>query len=93
MSRAPRAQPELDEVETLRARVAELEARLIETEDWANRTVGEAQERLYWLERWQVDLNAVMARDSATRIRSMLRAVRSLYRLLVRTKRRLRPSA
>ncbi|HWE12927.1 MAG TPA: hypothetical protein VG365_05410 [Solirubrobacteraceae bacterium] len=78
------------EVEALRARISELEARLIETEDWANRAVGAAQERVYWLDRWHVDLNALMQRRSATWIRAVLRAIRSVYRLLMATKQRLR---
>ena len=45
------------EVERLRARVAELEAELIETHAWANRVVGAAQAQTYWLDRWQLDLN------------------------------------
>lgn len=94
MSCPPQADtPEISEIEGLRVRVAELEAQLIETEEWANRMVGAAQERLYWLDRWHLDLNAVMRRESATRIRSALRAFRSVYRELVRAKRRLWPDA
>lgn len=77
------------EIEALRARVAELEAQLIETEDWANRAVGAAQERAYWLDRWHVDLNAIMRRRSATWTRAGLRAIRSVYRFFLLTKRRL----
>ena len=80
----------ISEIDALRARVAELEAQLIETEDWANRVVGAAQERAYWLDRWHVDLNAVMQRRSATWIRAVLRAVRSVYRFFVLARRRLR---
>lgn len=94
MNRAPQADAsQLTEVETLRVRVAALEAQLIETEDWANRTVGEAQDRLYWLDRWHLDLNAVMRRDSATRTRALLRALRSIHRQFVRAQRRLWPQA
>jgi hypothetical protein len=94
MSRLPQTDtPEISETEVLRARVADLETQLIEIEDWANRTVGEAQERLYWLDRWHLDLNAVMRRESATRIRAALRAFRSVYRELLQAKRRLWPDA
>lgn len=82
----------VSEVQALRARVAELEAQLIETEDWANRAVGAAQEKSYWLDRWHLDLNALMRRRSATWIRAALRAIRSVYRLFVLTKRRLQNS-
>ena len=78
------------EIERLRARVAELEAELVRIEDWANRTVGAAQERLYWLDRWQLDLNALMRRRGAAEFRAALRAMREVVRFLRRLRRRLR---
>ncbi len=78
-----------EEIARLRARVADLEAELMTVEDWANRTVGAAQERLYWLDRWHIDLNAVMERPEAGQVRALLRALRSVYRFCVRLKRRL----
>ncbi|MGO9954696.1 MAG: hypothetical protein ACLP50_01725, partial [Solirubrobacteraceae bacterium] len=69
-----------EEMARLRARVAELEAELVAVEDWASRTVGAAQERLYWLDRWHIDLNAVMERPGAGQVRALLRALRSVYR-------------
>ena len=77
------------ELVALRARVAELEHQLLETEAWANRTLGAAQERLYWLDRWQLDLNKLMERPSAGRVRATVRVARSVYRLLLKFKRRL----
>lgn len=77
------------EIARLRARVAELEAQLIAVEDWANRSVGAAQERLYWLDRWQIDLNQVMERRGADKLRAVIRAVREAYRFFSRLKRRL----
>lgn len=74
---APDAQ---SEIERLRARVAALEARLAETEAWANRAVARAQERTYWLDRWGVDLNALMARPAADRARAVARAIRDVWR-------------
>lgn len=79
------------EVSRLRARVSELEVQLIEVEDWANRTVGAAQERLYWLDRWHLDLNALMERRGASQFRAAVRAARSVYRLWLRLKRRRLP--
>jgi hypothetical protein len=79
------------EISRLRARVSELETQLIEVEDWANRTVGAAQERLYWLDRWHLDLNALMQRRSASQFRGALRAARALYRFFLQLKRRLLP--
>ena len=79
----------LAEVERLQARVDELHAQLVATEAWAHRAVAEAQEKTYWLDRWGFDLNAVMRRPSAGRVRALLRALRSVHRLAVRLKRRL----
>lgn len=77
------------EVSRLRARVAELEARLVEVEDWANRSVGAAQERVYWLDRWQIDLNRLMERPGASEFRMAIRAIRAIYRWFKHVKRRL----
>jgi hypothetical protein len=91
MSLARSTEEETEEIERLRARVAELEAELIRVEDWANRTVGAAQERLYWLDRWHIDLNRLMERPGAAELRGLLRAVRWLYRIVFRAGRGLRP--
>lgn len=93
MSVARSKEEETEEVEQLRARVAELEAELIRVEDWANRTVGAAQQRLYWLDRWHLDLNALMERPGAGELRGLLRAMRWLYRVVRRAMRSLPPSA
>jgi hypothetical protein len=67
------------ELARLRARVGELEAQLADVEGWANQAVAQAQAKTYWLDRWHVDLNAVMRRPGASRIRAVGRAVRSFY--------------
>lgn len=77
------------EIRALRARVAELEQELVAVEDWANRSVGAAQERLYWLDRWGVDLNALMERRGAEEFRALIRGARSVYRFLHTLKGRL----
>jgi hypothetical protein len=77
------------EVEELRARVAALEAELLEVQARANAAVAEWQERAYWLDRLHIDLNALMRRPGANELRLTLRAVRSFYRSLKRIKRRL----
>jgi hypothetical protein len=69
-----------DEIARLRERVASLETQLLETEAWANRVVAEAQDKTYWLDRWNLDLNAVMQRQAADRLRGLARAVRAVYR-------------
>jgi hypothetical protein len=71
---------ERDEIEVLRAQVAALEAQIAETEAWANRAVAEAQEKTYWLDRWHVDLNKLMRRESADRLRAGARAIRAVVR-------------
>lgn len=84
------AEPTSDtEVAALRARVAELEAELAEQSRRTAATVAEAQEKLYWLERWHVDLDAVMAKPGAVpaleglkRLREVIRGVRKFKRRL-----------
>lgn len=85
------AQQQAAEIERLRARVAELESRLVEVEDWANRAVAAAQERVYWLDRWHIDLNELMRRPGAKEFRLAVRAVRAVYRWLSVVTRPLRP--
>jgi hypothetical protein len=77
------------EIERLRARVAALEAELLENQARTDAAVGEWQERAYWLDRWHMDLNAVMRRPGASELRAALRAIRAVVRLFKRTKRRL----
>lgn len=90
-----RARPAEEEAEIarLRARVAAVEAELVEVEAWANRAVASAEERVYWLDRWHLDLNRLMERPGAAEFRAGLRAVRAAYRLLNRVRRRLRSHA
>jgi uncharacterized protein YlxW (UPF0749 family) len=79
------------ELERLRARVASLEAELVETQARSNAVVAQTQERVYWLDRWHLDLNALMRRPGAAELRGALRAARAVTRAFRRTKRRLRP--
>ena len=79
------------ELERLRARVAALENELIEVQAKANAAVAAAQERAYWLERWHVDLNALMQKPGAAQFRALLRAVRWVGRTTRRIKRRFSP--
>jgi tetrahydrodipicolinate N-succinyltransferase len=78
------------EVEQLRARLAALELELVEVQAQANRAVAEWQERAYWLDRWHVDLNEIMRRPGADRVRAVLRAGRTPLRLLRRALRAVR---
>jgi hypothetical protein len=79
------------EVQQLRAQVAALEAELVETTARTNAIVAQTQERVYWLDRWHLDLNALMRRPGAAELRGALRAGRSVSRALRRAKRRLLP--
>ena len=88
-SSPPNDAPRPDEVEQLRRRVAELEAQLLDTEAWANRQIADAQEKIYWLDRWNLDLNAVMARPAAHRFRAGVRVLRSALRAARKLKRKL----
>src|SRR4029077_6737217 len=80
------------ENERLRARIAALEQELVETQARANAAVAKWQERAYWLDRWHLDLNALMRRPGASEFRAGLRAVRAVGRAFTRAKRRLRRS-
>jgi hypothetical protein len=73
------------ELETLRARVAQLERQAAA----ANAAVAAAQERVYWLDRWHLDLNALMARPGAAEFRTAIRLARGVLRTVRRAKRRI----
>jgi len=60
------------EVEVLRARVGQLERELAERSERANAALAAAQDRVYWLDRLRLDLNAVMSRPLAARLASLL---------------------
>lgn len=70
------------ETEALRARIDALEREQHERTARANAALAAAQDRGYWLERWNIDLNALMRRRGASELRAALRAVRGVYRFL-----------
>jgi hypothetical protein len=74
------SQAEREELERLRDRVAELERERFEEAARANAAIAAAQERAYWLDRWHLDLNALMRRRGAAEFRAALRAVRAVMR-------------
>lgn len=80
---------ESEELTALRARVAELEAQLAEQSRTTNVLVARAEERLYWYDRWGIDLERVMAHPLAPRLIDALKQVRPAIRWMRRTKRRL----
>jgi cell division septum initiation protein DivIVA len=77
------------EIERLRAQVADLERQLAEQAARTNAAVAAAQERAYWLDRWHLDLNALMATRRGAQIRALMRAVRAPVRRVRLIKRRL----
>lgn len=83
---------ETTELEALRARVVSLEHELAEQAARANAAVAAAQDRAYWLDRWHLDLNALMRRRGAGELRAALRAVRAVVRGLWALAERLGPS-
>jgi hypothetical protein len=76
-------------VRQLRKRLVTLEAELVEVQARTNETVAHWQERAYWLERWQLDLNGLMRRRGAMQALSMLKFLRSGVRIARRAKWRL----
>ena len=87
------AKPDIDardaEIAELRSRVAALEGELAEQSRRTARLVAESQEKLYWLERWNVDLDRVMKRRGAVPALEAARRVRGVFRFVKRLKRRL----
>jgi hypothetical protein len=77
------------ELEQLRARVAALEAELVEQAERTERIVAAAQERAYWLDRWHLDLNALMRKPGAAQFRALVRALRAVMRAAKKVKRKL----
>ncbi len=75
------------ENERLRERVSALETELVEVQARANEAVARWQDRAYWLDRWHLDLNAVMRRRGAAEFRAGLRAVRSVMRFFKKLRR------
>ena len=71
--------------------MAALEAELVEVQARTNAIVAQTQERVYWLDRWHLDLNALMRRPGAAELLGALRAGRVGERALRRAKRRLLP--
>jgi hypothetical protein len=75
------------ENERLRAQIAALESELVEVQTQANAAVARWQERAYWLDRWHLDLNALMRRPGASELRAALRVIRDIKRTFVKAKR------
>jgi hypothetical protein len=70
------------EIAALQARVEQLERENAELAARANAAIAAAQDRAYWLDRWNVDLNALMRRRGAAEFRAALRGLRAVARAL-----------
>jgi hypothetical protein len=70
------------EVVELRRRLAEAERELATRSAEANAAIAAAQDRSYWLDRWHLDLNAVMRTPPGRALDAVLRALRAVYRRL-----------
>ncbi|WP_354699215.1 hypothetical protein DSM112329_04925 [Paraconexibacter sp. AEG42_29] len=77
------------EVEILRAHVAELEQQLAEQSRATNAIVARSQEKLYWLERWHIDLDRIMAKPGAVPALEAVKKLRGGVRAAKKAKRRL----
>ncbi len=73
----------------LRAKIEALERELVEQAAQANAAVAQAQERTYWLDRWNLDLNALMERRGAAELRGVVRVARGWLRSARRAQKRL----
>jgi hypothetical protein len=67
-------------VAELEGEVQELHRQLSEQAARTNAAVAAAQDRAYWLDRWHLDLNALMRRPGAAALRGLLRSVRGATR-------------
>jgi hypothetical protein len=85
----PLTADERAELEALRTRLATLEAERAELVARTGAAVAAAQARAYWLDRWHLDLNGVMARPAAGRLRELARGLRAPLRAVRALKRRL----
>lgn len=72
----------------LRARVEQLEAEVAQLKRDTVELVGQAQQTLYWWERWGVDFNRLFATPQMELLRKSVRGVRRVYRFALRHKRR-----
>jgi hypothetical protein len=66
------ATPTASEAEALRARIAELERENAELAERAVSTISDAQEKTYWLQRWQFDIEAIAAKPAGARALRLL---------------------
>lgn len=81
---------EKPEMDALQRRLETLERERAEETARANAALAAAQDRLYWLDRWHLDLNAMMQRRGAAELRAVVRGARKGVRGYRRLRARLR---
>jgi hypothetical protein len=89
VSAEPTTDPREAEIAALRARVAELEAQLARRDAETAQLVATSQEKLYWLERWHLDLDRLMAKPGAIPLLDALRSSRKVVWKIRKAKRKL----
>lgn len=89
MTAEPLTADERAELEALRARVAALEAERAEQVGRLQASLAQAQEKVYWLDRWRIDLNALMRKPGAAEFRAAIRVARGVVRRAKAAKRKL----
>jgi hypothetical protein len=70
----------MDEPQPSRERLDALEREHHEQIARANAALAAAQDKSYWLDRWGVDLNALMRRRGASELLTAMRAARVILR-------------
>ena len=75
MATEPRT--EREELDVLRARLDKLEREQVERTARAHQALAAAQDKSYWLDRWQVDLNALMRSRLARELRVAIRGAQA----------------
>ena len=83
------ATKEDEQLSALSARVEALERERLEQARRSNAAIAAAQDRVYWLDRWHLDLNALMERPGAAEFRTAIRVGRAVYRFVRKLKQRL----
>ena len=66
----------------LRRRLDEAERELATRSAQANAAIAAAQDRSYWLDRWRLDLNALMRTPPGRALDALLRSLLAIYRRL-----------
>jgi len=65
----------------LRAQIEELQNQLAEQSALTNEAIARAQERVYWLDRWHIDMDTLVAVPGVSVLRALFRAIRAPFRL------------